>query len=221
MLGFVGGYLIGWGVDSQLQKMHPGPLRVLSYIATWIFLFIALTLVKALILHSNGMSTSGPSVMSMATGMTVAFIVLSSWRRRDKKYAPTETEQPDPNIKTGVDRALEAEPEDEEWELLRRFDAVVRDALEIVKPNGEEAVSKLRQAFRDTGDKHQLKRIAEEINSEYEVDPDGPASDHSSKYLMQLYGITRVDGQFAFRDHRYEELENAIAVAKRTLDKSI
>ena len=69
---------------------------------------------------------------------------------------------------------------DERWDVLRKYDDQVREAVEKVATLGPQGVQELKQAFRVIGDKDKLAEIADRIVASSGSEPDGEISEKIS-----------------------------------------
>ena len=114
-------------------------------------------------LVSDGAISIPIMVLAVAfMGALIGIVVVSKPKRGDETSSGTD------NKKMPVHAQCEkGGEEDEEWEILSKYDVEVSAAVDLVRAHGKSAVEKLRQAHRVIDDKSQLSRIAAKINEEY------------------------------------------------------
>lgn len=113
-------------------------------------------------------------------------------------------------------------PADEEWEILSKYDVEVSAAVDLVSVHGDAAIKELWKAHRVINDKSQLSRIASRIDKQYRAHIASQKAlmakqkeENTPEVQMKKYDIRSDSGRYYLGDFGYDNLEDAIAYAKR------
>ena len=96
---------------------------------------------------------------------------------------------------------------EEEWDLLTRYDRVVRTQIERLEDHGQAAVKELKRVYKITKDKAGLEGVADQIVADIEsgkFDPEerlNAAVDHGSS---EMFTIDEVDAKGLTADGKYK-----------------
>jgi len=214
---------LGCATAYPISKVMERKRRRITYWSVGILGFFIITVVSMASASTLGLSPVG------APGASGAFFAIGlgvmGWaigRGRSNTSLPEQVGLTSISDKASQISSVPIPAEDEEWEILSKYDMEVSAAVDVVRVHGEAAIEELWKAYRVINDKSQLSRIASQIDKQFRasiaeqnaLEAERKIEDAPERKMKKL-SISKVGDIFVYKGYKYDRLEDAVAYAEK------